>query len=77
MGLGVLLVRVLLDLVLVTTDTQRLGVIGTILAMIKLLIELAVGLIIYFRATHLLGIEEFWKQGPVKRVLDRLKLSWI
>jgi len=77
MGIGVLLVRVLLDLVLVTTDTQRLGVIGTILAMIKLLIELAVGLIIYFRATHLLGIEEFWKQGPVKRVLDRLKLSWI
>ncbi len=77
MGIGVLLVRVLLDLILVTTDTQRLGVIGTILAMIKLLIELAVGLIIYFRATHLLGIEEFWKQGPVKRVLDRLKLSWI
>jgi putative peptidoglycan lipid II flippase len=77
MGLGVLLVRFLLDLVLVTTDTQRLGVTGTILAMIKLLIELVVGLIIYIRATRLLGIEDLWKQGPVKRVLGRLRLSWI
>jgi hypothetical protein len=38
---------------------------------------LAVGLIVYIRATRLLGIEDFWKQGPIKRVLERLRLSWI
>ena len=43
----------------------------------KLLIELAAGLFIYIRATRYLGIEEFWNQGPVKRVLDRLRLSWL
>ena len=77
MGLALLIVRFLLDHILVTTSDQRLGFGGTLLALIKLLIELAVGLIIYIRVTRLLGIEDFWKQGPVKRVLDRLRLSWI
>ena len=40
-------------------------------------IELAAGLFVYIRATRYLGIEEFWNQGPVKRVLDRLRLSWL
>ena len=44
------------------------------MALIKLLIELFVGVIIYIRGARLLGIEEL---GPVRRVLDRLKLSWI
>jgi putative peptidoglycan lipid II flippase len=77
MGLALLVVRFLLDHILVTTSDQRLGFGGTLLALIKLLIELAVGLIIYIRVTRLLGIEDFWQQGPVKRVLDRLRLSWI
>ncbi len=77
MGLALLIVRFLLDLVLVTTSEQYLGFGGTILAFIKLLIELAVGLFVYIRATRLLSIEDFWKQGPVKRVLERLRLSWI
>ncbi len=77
MGLALLMVRFLLDHILVTTSDQHLGFGGTLLALIKLLIELAVGLFIYIRATRLLGIEEFWRQGPVKRVLERLRLSWI
>ena len=77
MGLALLIVRFLLDHILVTTSDQRLGFGGTLLAMIKLSIELAVGLVFYIRATRLLGIEDFWKQGPIKRVLERLRLSWI
>ena len=77
MGLVLLILRFLLDHILITTSDQRLGFGGTFLAIIKLSIELAVGLIVYIRATRLLGIEDFWKQGPIKRVLDRLKLSWI
>ena len=77
MGLVLLIFRFLLDHIFVTTSDQRLGFGGTLLAMIKLSIELVVGLIFYIRATRLLGIEDFWKQGPIKRVLERLKLSWI
>jgi len=77
MGFVLLIVRFFLDHILVTTSDQHLGFGGALLALIKLLIELAVGLFIYIRATRLLGIEEFWRQGPVKRVLERLRLSWI
>ena len=77
MGLGLLIVRFLLDLILSTTNSPALGFGGTILAAIKLLIELAIGLFIYIRATRLLGIEEFWNQGPVKRLLERFRLSWL
>ncbi len=42
--------------------------------MLKLLIELFAGLFVYIRVARYLNIEEL---GPVKRVLDRLKLSWI
>jgi putative peptidoglycan lipid II flippase len=79
MGLGVLIVRVLLDHILVTTNpqSQHLGFGGTFVAMIKLLIELAIGLFIYIRVTRLLGLEEFWNQGPIKRLLDRFRLSWL
>jgi putative peptidoglycan lipid II flippase len=85
MGVGVLILRSLLDLILPTgslpvlgtSSQQSLGVIGTVFAIVKLLIELAAGLFIYIRATRYLGIEEFWNQGPVKRLLDRFKLSWL
>ena len=77
MGLGLLIVRFVLDHILVTTQALALGFGGTLAAIIKLLIELAVGLFIYIRVTRLLGIEEFWNQGPVKRLLDRFKLSWL
>ncbi len=74
MGVGILLVRFILDFVLVTTRDQSLGVLGTIMVIIKLLIEVFVGLFIYLRVARRLGIEEL---GPARRVLDRLKLSWI
>ncbi len=77
MGAGVLLLRTLLDLLLQTTISESLGVLGTIFAIFKLGCELSAGLLIYIWATRHLGIEDFWKQGPVRRVLDRFKLSWL
>ncbi len=75
MGVGVFIIRFVLDRVLVTTrEGVGLGIGGSLLALIKLSIELFVGIIIYIRVARRLGIEEL---GPVKRVLDRLKLSWI
>ena len=78
MGVALLILRFILDHILVTTNAgQTLGFIGTAMALIKLLLELGTGLFVYIRATRMLGIEEFWNQGPIKRVLERLKLSWI
>jgi putative peptidoglycan lipid II flippase len=77
MGLGLLILRWPLDAILVTTHDPRLSVLGTFFALFKLAIELIVGFLIYVWATRKLGIQEFWKQGPVRRVLQRLKLSWI
>ncbi len=87
MGLALLIIRNVLDfglstvaahvhalLFLDTTRTQSLGLLGTFVALIKLMLEVLVGLIVYIRVARLLGIEEL---GPIKRVLDRLKLSWI
>jgi putative peptidoglycan lipid II flippase len=74
MGVCLLVVRGLLDVIFVTTATQKLSFSGAVMAMLKLAIELFVGAFIYIRAARYLNIEEL---GPVKRVLDRLKLSWI
>jgi putative peptidoglycan lipid II flippase len=74
MGAGLLVVRWFLDMVLVTTRVPALGFGGTLEAAIKLLLEVFVGLFIYLRVARRLGIEEL---GPVKRILDRLNLSWI
>jgi putative peptidoglycan lipid II flippase len=77
MGLIVLIARVLLDALLVTTDpNQSLGVPGTIAAIVKLTLEIGIGLFIYIRMARLLRIEEL-NLGPIKRLLDRLKLSWL
>jgi putative peptidoglycan lipid II flippase len=57
-----------------TLSTPSLGFLGTLAAFIKLLIYVFVGLFVYIRVARLLGIEEL---GPVKRVLNRFKLSWI
>ncbi|MBV8694498.1 MAG: murein biosynthesis integral membrane protein MurJ [Chloroflexi bacterium] len=74
MGICVFFAHVILDSLLNTTHTVSLGVVGTLEAIIKLLIELFVGVFVYLRVARMLGIEEL---GPIKRVLDRLKLSWI
>ncbi|WP_220207409.1 murein biosynthesis integral membrane protein MurJ [Reticulibacter mediterranei] len=57
-----------------TLSTPSLGLMGTLAAFIKLLIYIFVGLFVYIRGARLLGIEEL---GPVRRVLNRFKLSWI
>jgi putative peptidoglycan lipid II flippase len=74
MGICLVIVRTILDLILVTTTQPTLQFGGTILASIKLLIELFVGVFVYVRVARFLNIEEL---TPLKRVLDRLKLSWI
>jgi putative peptidoglycan lipid II flippase len=78
MGAGVLIIRLVLDQVLVTTSAHDqavgLGLGGTLMAFIKLLIELLAGVFIYLRIARWMGIEEL---GPIRRVLDRFKLSWI
>lgn len=74
MGICLIVVRTILDLVLVTTTQPTLQFGGTILASVKLLLELFVGVFVYVRVARFLKIEEL---TPLKRVLDRLKLSWI
>jgi putative peptidoglycan lipid II flippase len=74
MGVGLVIVSFILDKILVTTNAPTLAVVGTLMAIVKLVIEMFVGIFIYLRCARMLGIEEM---GPVKRVLDRLKLSWI
>jgi putative peptidoglycan lipid II flippase len=83
MGFVLLITRYVLDSLLAvlghipfldTTDTPTLKIAGTLIALLKLLLELFIGVLIYVRAARILGIEEL---GPVRRVLDRLKLSWI
>lgn len=77
MGLGILIIRLLLDGLLVTTDPKHpLGLVGTFVAAIKLLLELGAGTVIYLRTARLLHIEEM-NAGPIKRLLDRLRLSWL
>ena len=79
MGIALLILRLILDATLVTTAAnQTLGIGGTLLALIKLLIEISVGVLSYFMTTRLLGIGiDTLNLGPVRRLLDRLKLSWI
>jgi putative peptidoglycan lipid II flippase len=76
MGIVVFAARYLLDLILPTTSASdnSLGFVRTIMAFIKLVIELFVGLVVYLRVARRIGIEEL---GPVRRVLNRFKLSWI
>ncbi|HEY4385238.1 MAG TPA: lipid II flippase MurJ, partial [Ktedonobacteraceae bacterium] len=86
MGFALLITRYVLDFVLGllanvsflsvldTTLTPTLKIGGTFVALVKLLLELFIGVFVYIRGARMLGIEEL---GPIKRVLDRLKLSWI
>jgi putative peptidoglycan lipid II flippase len=78
MGLALFVVRFILDAILVTTAPgQTLALSGTLAAVIKLLIEMSVGIATYFIAGRFLhiGIDGL-NLGPLKRLLNRLKLSW-
>lgn len=77
MGIGTFVVRLILDFLLNTSDTSRPiheGGVGTLLAVVKVAIEITIGIFIYLRLARALGIEEL---GPLKRLLDRFKLSWV
>ncbi|WP_149400394.1 murein biosynthesis integral membrane protein MurJ [Dictyobacter arantiisoli] len=74
MAVAVFVVREVLDFVLNTTNRQSTGVLGTIEVIIKLGIEVFVALFVYIRVSRRIGVQEL---GSFKRILDRLKLSWI
>ena len=77
-GIGLFVARVILDLILNTTDPHaplaKLTALAFIVNVIKLSSELAVGSFIYLRMARILKLEEL---GPFKRILDRFKLSWV
>ncbi|GHO85501.1 murein biosynthesis integral membrane protein MurJ [Dictyobacter formicarum] len=77
MSIAVFVSRVLLDTALNTTDINHFmftGVTEIGIAILKLGIELMIGTIVYLRLARFFGIEEM---GPIRRLLDRFKLSWI
>jgi putative peptidoglycan lipid II flippase len=72
MGIVVLVARILLDALAAQVPTY--GLVGIALSFLKLSIELFVGLFIFLRASRFFKLEEL---GPLRRVLDRFKLSWM
>ena len=72
MGVVTLVVFILLDTLTASAPTS--GLLGIALSLLKLSIELFVGTFIYLRAARFFKIEEL---GPVRRLLDRFKLSWM
>ncbi len=75
MGVSVLITRILLDLFLNTSDSGRTHVpFAPLVTIIKLAIELFVGIFVYLRAAHILKLEEL---GPIRRLLARFRLTWL
>jgi putative peptidoglycan lipid II flippase len=72
MGIVVLVVRILLDTL--TTHVGTSGLIGILSTLVKLFIELFVGVFIYLRTARFFKLEEL---GPIRRLLGRLRLSWM
>ena len=79
MGVGLLIMRLILDMVFNTTNPQgahflAAGLLGVIAKFLKLIIELLAGTFLYLRLARWLNLEEL---GPIRRVLNRFKLSWV
>lgn len=79
MGIALLAVRLVLDAIINTTNPSAphyvaLGALAVIFRLLKVAIEMFVGLIVYLRASKMLKLEEL---GPFRRMLDRFKLSWL
>lgn len=72
MGLVVLVVRLVLDAL--TANAPTSGLLGLGLTLLKLGIELFVGLFIFLRAARFFKLEEL---SLVSRLLERFKLSWM
>jgi putative peptidoglycan lipid II flippase len=76
MGVVVFMARLLLDTIINTTSSNTLSIGGALLALIKLLIEIGVGSVVFLLAARLLNIEER-NTGLVRRVLNRLHITWL
>ena len=79
MGVGLLIVRLVLDSIFNTTNPHgahflEAGLLGIIAKFLKVAIELLAGTFFYLRLARLLNLEEL---GPIRRVLSRFKLSWV
>lgn len=80
MSIGLIVVRLLLDNVLVTTGsdgTQSLSIVGILFALLKLVLIIGVGSLIYLRVSRLIRTLGSKELGSVHRLLNRLHLSWI
>jgi putative peptidoglycan lipid II flippase len=78
MGVALFIVRNILDRMLDTTSSNihTLSVSGIFHALIKLLIELGVGSLVFLIIARRLNIEEM-ESGPVRKILDRLHVAWL
>jgi putative peptidoglycan lipid II flippase len=81
MGVALEILSFILNKILVTTVELHMGLGGIIMALIKLIIEIAIGGFVYIKAARMLGIEELGSVerllGPLRRVLNRLNLNWL
>jgi peptidoglycan biosynthesis protein MviN/MurJ (putative lipid II flippase) len=68
--------RVGIDRVIDTTTTNTLIISGILKAGLKLLLELGIGSLVFLFLARLLNIEEM-HSGPVRRILNRLRISWL
>lgn len=75
MGGALFAARMGLDRVIDTTTTNTLIISGILKAGLKLLIELSIGSLVFLILARLLKIEEM-DSGPVRRILNRLHISW-
>jgi len=69
-------IRMGLDHIIDTTTTNTLIISGIFKALLKLLIELSIGSLAFLLTARLLKIEEM-NSGPVRRILNRLKITWL
>ncbi|HEX4206840.1 MAG TPA: murein biosynthesis integral membrane protein MurJ [Ktedonobacteraceae bacterium] len=76
MGVVLFFVHTILDLIIHTTTSYQLTFGGVLLALVKLLIELGVGSLVFLVAAKMLKIEEI-NSGMVRRILDRLHIFWL
>jgi putative peptidoglycan lipid II flippase len=76
MGVVLFIVREGLDHIIHTTSHNTQAFSGVILALIKLLIELGIGSLVFLIAAKRLKIEEI-ESGPVRKLLNRLHISWL
>jgi putative peptidoglycan lipid II flippase len=76
MGVALFIVRTILDHMINTTTSHTLPVSGIFLALIKLLIELGIGSLVFLIIARRLNIEEM-ESGPVRKILNRLHVAWL